>query len=422
MIALTHLPSEILYNIIHHVSTDNEEYLRAHRLACLSRTCKLLRDLVQPALYRYLRANHRNIVSLLRTLCERPDLAQMVKEWKRDVPLSHEGASEDEISLFNEQLEKYFGTRMQEPPFLEFGDDESSEANDDDGDDDDPEIDALGSLIICLVPNIVTLTISKHYETFPSFPPASLPHLTELNVSFDDSDGGISLEDFQPILATAPILRTLNCDTVGSIPDNIAHPNITTLNLAYSNIGLSELKAAVRGFPKLESFSYDYGPFPEQSHHDDELLPKEVSRILKMRKNTMKHLNLDLSDVIYYEDPDEPVESFASMEALETITLCNVGIYPAVSQQDPPTNGERLTGILPKNIRKVCVYKPHEHLLRDFERLAEVAAKSFPKLEEVRIQRVSSDVWKGLSAAFDWARIRLVVDIRPTNYGNATWG
>lgn len=298
-----------------------EHYIDRTALSRLSLTCKSLRHLVQPFLFQYLRACDYNIIPLLRALSERPDLAQMAKELGIRLHFGAQGASPNEICFFNEMLAKYFGTKIQEPPLLKFGgdgdeelgdadggdeededDEEAPETNDDvkeltevddieeeaqeinhddqepaetnddddesdndyesptesDDDDEEPaEIDALASLIICLVNNITSLTISKHYETFPAFHPASLPHLNKLTVSLNDSYGGMDLSAIQPILATAPALRTLHRSLVGHIPRNIAHPNITTINLENSNISRSMLRAVVKGFPKLESFSYN---------------------------------------------------------------------------------------------------------------------------------------------------------------------
>lgn len=129
-----------------------------------------------------------------------------------------------------------------------------------------------------------------------------------------------------------------------------------------------------------------------------------------MRKNTLKHLELDLYDTVYmdYLQETDALESYASIKALETIRLCNVGIYPVVSNRDPPTNGRKLTGLLPRSIRKVSVFQPHEDLMRDFEHLAAVAGESFPKLEEVSVQTVSDGMWDALEAAFRQVGVRCV--------------
>ncbi|KAL6908778.1 hypothetical protein GGI43DRAFT_393598 [Trichoderma evansii] len=387
MTSLTELPIEILSHIGRQLSPrspdspeNGQDRLditsHARELAALSRlarTCKHLREILQPILFHSVFDSELTSISLINTLNARPDLARAVVEMEiegRDISPEEnldEILSAHEQSMMTELLAKNFQTETQQPPMLR------------DDVNDFPRHNVFAGLAIALVSNVKRLLVRPYYWELPMFKPGSLPCLRELYLEHGDTENGLILSRFQCMLQAAPALQTLKCHAVSDVESGVSHENLTTLALSYSLLTNESFKLLIDGFPKLESFSYSSGGASVNFEH--EASPRQIFEAVSKRRSTLKHLSLDLQLSVYMEEPDErdTIPSLASLKALQTLEISAL----ALAVVNEPTDGNVLINALPGSVRSFTLLDPHEDIAEDINRLAEMAPERFPHLREV---------------------------------------
>ncbi|OAQ61170.1 F-box-like domain-containing protein [Pochonia chlamydosporia 170] len=346
-------------------------------LSRLSRTCRHLRDIVQPILFHSVFDTEQTCVSLITTLNKRPDLANAVAE----LQVQGKGVSDDcdpattepskEQSMLIELLSRHFQTETQQPPSLN-------------GDESTTKVNPYAALLIALTPNVKRLHVEVGYWGLPTYQPGSLRCLKELSLAHQDTELGFDLADFYGVVQAAPALETLGCHMIANVSSTLVHENLTSLQIQYSCLTNENLQRLVTELPKLERFSYSSAG--AVVNDEPEATPREIFEAIRLRSSTLKHLHVDLQLAVYMEEPGERdiIPSLACMQALQTLEISAL----ALAVDGEATDGNVLTNALPSSIRSFTLLDPHGCMTEDISRLAE--AERFPLLKEVSFYHPSN--------------------------------
>ncbi|KAF4462711.1 hypothetical protein FALBO_10471 [Fusarium albosuccineum] len=415
MLTLTTLPPEILDLICSHVAlssrrldldfrsswSDHQDVRAVNTinasLAALSRTCKLLQQKAQQILYSSLVSN-KGFPYLFRTLSRREDLAKHTRfialgDWglMNDLEFTsqdHEIAKQLSDKLFYDAA----GNPRPGAPDWALSDDFTGSTVfdlDQEG--------RLATLALLLVPRIERLMLTTYYDgAYGFYAPESLPFLTEIIYHHGDTELGIELSNINGVYAAAPNLRVLKCKMVSGTSGVPRHEGIRELHLDFSCVEGDDLKSIMRSFPFLEVFRYESGG-PIVSL-DGEATPFEISEALLERKDTLKHVEIDLSDAMWPGDEDQ-MQSLQPMQVLETLKLETTSVY-VETEDETTTNGNHLIDFLPTSIQGFSLARPHEHIHQDILQLAHVAREKFPRLKDVKISGLDKDDEDRLNRAF----------------------
>ncbi|KAM5372602.1 hypothetical protein ACJZ2D_007376 [Fusarium nematophilum] len=416
MASLLILPPEMLGKICSHLcqhchppNTDSEKWFDSHEnetrnaaLAALSRTSRSLHQLAQPYLYHRPSASGR-FHCLFRTLANHRDLAKQVRhlrigDWNlrermQILPRDHEVLSELAMKLSHGTEGYQIATvpawllpaRLQEGQVYT-----------------DEDIGLLTNLIVLLVPNIQKLCIETYYDeydgNFELYQPNSLPCLTDLVLEHGNTHGGIDLQDMKDIFAASPRLSHLRGWMVASMSSGIRHDGLRELHLGYSCLDSESFMTLMASFPFLESFKYYSGGSIVSF---EEATPREMSDAIWQRRNTLKHLSLELGDSIFAHesDEDEVMRTLQDMQVLETLNLDTMAVY-VETDDESTTDGNLFIDFLPVSLRSLSVGRPHNHIHQDILHLAKVATQRFPNLKEVKTWGLDRDEEKMLNQAF----------------------
>ncbi|KAF3228294.1 hypothetical protein TWF191_002799 [Orbilia oligospora] len=369
MSALLSLPTELLHLICNEIAQP-EVFAYAQclgtptqSLAALASTCRLLHQVATPILYRSV-PTCRKFTPLFRTLITREDLASHVRE------IFFEWECINKIELLHgqhqavERLARKLSHDAGDNPRLPASEFESllknpfqgtSPRNEYDDDCDDLTSNLFLVLTLLLLPKIeyVEYTVNGHHLPENLYQPKFFQSLVEINFKHWDTEG-----DYEGLM-----------------------------NLMDS-------------FPILEVFTYSSGGSTATWGY--EANPSEFSNALLQRKDTLRHVALDLSESYYLEDDvqdGDTLKGLKSMEVLETLKIDASSLY--VDQRgESTTNGNPVIDLLPPSIKRFSLEGVQPHIYEDIRQLARAANKRFPNLKQVIISGEDADECHKLSEAF----------------------
>ncbi|KAI8717484.1 hypothetical protein NCS52_00824400 [Fusarium sp. LHS14.1] len=406
MVQLADLPTEILDNIISNVGpfddnklketkevTENFDHYRASvkSVAGLCRTCKALRRVAQPILYRFPLAYDNDLISLVRTLATREDLKGKVQglvlkftpktKLKQDVVTV---IAPDDQDLFNNLIAEYptraNGESIEIPSNWATGENESKDefaGN--------PKL-ILAALLLTQIPNVerISMDIGSNAD-FPFSQTGSLLRLVELTVHYE-GNFCLDMMVLDGVLKAAPALKTLDAVNVYLVKESkgLSHDNLTTLNLTEPALEVGSFKKLMEGFPKLENL------FFHPSHlcvisHEARLSAYQILKTLPIRADTLRHIHL-LIQPMEWEGGlyDAPIPSLKGLTLLETLYIDFANLYP-----DEDKTG--LVEFLPPSIRIYEQDYCHEEFMPVMLALAENAPEKFPNLKKVAFGKFYDD-------------------------------
>ena len=260
------LPEQDRRNPVYHEIEGQEARINRTSLNHLSQTCKTLQRLVQPILYRCAYTQGDACVSLVRTICLRPDLGQAIREihiggWGFnpgcEVPAADRPLFE---RLFTNYTKDFNGNAISVSPYWyknspvawSLNDRETHFAG-------KPDV-ALAALVLTKIPYVERIKLWSYYDgDYPFFQPNSMLRLQYLGLSHGDTEGGVDLSTVKGICMAAPNLEQLNGFALDNISEPIPHKRLEKLVIRYSLITAKEFPTLLSGFDNLQSFEYDCG-------------------------------------------------------------------------------------------------------------------------------------------------------------------
>ncbi|KAK6544623.1 hypothetical protein TWF694_001312 [Orbilia ellipsospora] len=414
MPTLLSLPSEILSLICNQVARLDIGYVDAlyfnrapasGDLAAVSRTCRLLHQVVEPMLYRCI-TTHKKFFCLFRTLVTREDLTSHVKRaymdgWnyqktieplyeEREVvkqlarQLSHD--KDGNIRLLNSESVEW---AMKDPfQIVDLVDEYHNE-------------DEVGKLFLALtlllLPRLEYLDLVLHYNLETDlYAQNHFQFLTEIVFKHWDTKYGIDLSEINGLLAAAPNVRVLRGFMVASVGDVVCHKSVRELYLVDSTIDADGLILIMNSFPFLEVFTYESGG---TMVGDVEARPCDFTDALIQRNDTLRHVSIDLINSDECGDPSGALQSLQSMQVLETLQLDVPSIYTR-NREEFTTDGNRIINLLPSSIKSLSLVHIDPRLRQDSLRLAQVAPKRFPHLKQVTFSKGDPALCEELNKAF----------------------
>ncbi|RSL63050.1 hypothetical protein CEP54_005404 [Fusarium duplospermum] len=411
MVQLPDLPTEILDKILLNIGPFDDDKLKEIKdavksfddyraslksLAGLCRTCKALRRVAQPILYRYPLAYDDSFVSLVRTLATREDLKErvqglVIKFAPDDKEKQKLVISPDDQVLFNNLIAKYptraNGESIDIPSTWATGEEKTTEVEEDPkpGFSDNPKL-ILAALLLTQIPNVERISMDMGSNTdFPFCQTGSMPRLVELNVHYEGKFC-LNLMVLDGVLKAAPALKTLNTVNVYLQKESkgIPHDNLTSLELIDAALEWGSFKTIIQGFPKLERFSLQ----PSHScvlSHNTRLSAYQILVTLPIRADTLRHIHL-LIHPMEWEGGlyDAPIPSLKGMTLLETLYVDYANLWP-----DKAKTG--LVEFLPPSIRIYEQDYCHPELIPVMRALARNAPEKFPNLKKVTFGKFYED-------------------------------
>lgn len=416
MVQLPDLPTEILDKILSNIGPFDDIKLKETKdvvknfdeyrallkpVAGLCRTCKALRRVAQPILYRFPLAYDDALVSLVRTLATREDLRETVRglvlkfapgdKDKQDVVIAL-----DDQDLFNNLVAKYptraNGDPIDIPPTWVTGEkDPKNEFAS------DPKL-VLAALMLTQIPNVERISMDMGSNTdFPFSQPGSLPRLVELTVNYSGKFC-LDMMVLDGVLKAAPALKTLNTVNVYLVKESkgLSHDSLTTLNLTEPALEVGSFRKLMEGFPKLERLFLKPSNICVISH-EARLSAYQILRTLPIRADTLRHVHL----LIYPMEWEAglyvaPVPSLEGMTLLETLYIDFANLYPDDDDDDddetrPVKVKPGLVEFLPPSIRSYGQDYCHEEFMPVMLALAESAPEKFPNLKKVNFGKFFDD-------------------------------
>ncbi|RSL40870.1 hypothetical protein CEP53_013110 [Fusarium sp. AF-6] len=420
MVQLPDLPTEILDKILLNIGPFDDDKLKEIKdvvenfedyrasvksVAGLCRTCKALRRVAQPILYRFPLAYDDSFVSLVRTLATREDLKKKVQglvikfapgtgenphvvispevapkaEEKRELVITP-----DDQELFNKLVAKYptraNGESIDIPSTWATGDkDPKAEFSS------NPRL-ILAALLLTQIPNVERISMDMGSDTdFPFSQPGSMPRLVELNVNYSGKFC-LDLMKLDGVLKAAPALKTLNTVNVYLQKESkgIPHDTLTSLELVDAALEWGSFKMIMQGFPNLERLLLK----PSHScvlSHETALSAYQILKTLPIRADTLRHLHMLIRPMEWEGGLyDAPIPSLKGMTLLETLYVDYANLWP-----DKAKTG--LVEFLPPSIRIYEQDYTHPELMPAMRALARKAPEKFPNLKKVTFGKFYED-------------------------------
>lgn len=261
-------------------------------LGALSRTSRRLHDAAARTLYH--RPNTKKWWLLARTLINRPDLAQHVKELcfpeGLDMP---EGESDvpPEVLAYRNAQRRAYAASLPEGERGEFASEATANALFTE-EDSEQAISLLTSL--CRGAETIEAVVG-YGNYFPYCAPGSLPALHTVELAHCDTEYGISLYQLQPLLKAAPNLRALRCRSVSEDEYEedlgVTLDRVTVVDFQCSAIHASALRAVLQACPRVETFLYSAGG---ATTGFEQFNPSEARDLLLEHCQNLKTVVLDL--------------------------------------------------------------------------------------------------------------------------------
>ncbi|KAK3896919.1 hypothetical protein C8A05DRAFT_20215, partial [Staphylotrichum tortipilum] len=225
-------------------------------LANLAATCKDLNSIITPILYHQPQCDPGQLISLLRTLDRRPDLARRVKVLGLDYDCDHDIKDEHDRAFVLDLVARYGQPTTPQ-----------ADADTEDGtlrrlaEDERVDGDYPINLLLAICPNVEKFSTGLDYFwDFSLLRPASLMHLKDVYVAHRDTELGIHLKALWGLYLAAPHLESFTSFMVADIgPEPFPLANLRHLRLEQSAISAGCLRALLSSCPQLESFFYEAG-------------------------------------------------------------------------------------------------------------------------------------------------------------------
>ncbi|KAJ5741695.1 hypothetical protein N7533_011104 [Penicillium manginii] len=330
---LSTLPAELLLSIASYLDSHTDT-LR------LASSCRTLYPLLLPKVFTSLdliQQQNGQLSHLVHTLAFKPALAQEV----RTLRVSHGLRPTSGVRYEQEVVLPILKSARIPNDNLSMWDRElQSEENND----------AWTVLLLALLPNLQDLVLQVHeYSNYTlewmartaEKESSALSQLRHLTVVCSDTDGGLSSENFLPILRL-PSLRSfcghMICDggstdeeyaedqefhAASYVPDKTRYSNVTHIHLksSCSRRGFAELIAAPKS---LESFIFEHSNNPNYSDDDGMYASRYYPPLLRHRETLQTLILTDecTDDYAAYQSHDyDYVGSFAGFSALKKVRL-----------------------------------------------------------------------------------------------------
>ena len=473
MFGLTDMPDELLGTMCSFLCIDGDE--RSHGdLSRLSRTCRHLRDTLQPLVFMaFVRRNpsRAQLTQLLRALELRHDLAHCLKHMEiNDVDCSAP-LSDTDIQYLNTLIAKL---NLPPPPPSEFSSPSSNPW-------------PLVELILLHTPRLRHLHLPLKYECTFFFLPTSLSahnsnsnnnnnnnnpkpgptqngtsprtgllsnlHTLQLNrhpspkseSEYDHDhyhEHELGLAKVLTLCAAAPHLEELFTYNPGGSGGS-GFDDGSLLELPLHNLRRLEfdgtcrippavLRGMVASAPKLEVLGLSWDPTGDNHHNKGgksgggECTVAEVWEILMIRRQTLREVRLD----IHQGDTRHGGEilpvgllGWSSLMEFERLEVLKVGNFALSAVRDAWIRETRnegrgaegfLEGLLPWGIREVTLWQPDGDLIMAVRRLAEVAVMGrYRELERVIVgpSEVSEIEWSVWEGREEWLRASLELQL-----------
>ncbi|KAK1841529.1 F-box domain protein [Colletotrichum chrysophilum] len=388
MTKLTQLPAELLRKILSNLLNINSHvaYLvlplfqpNAADLATLkaaSRTCRVLRDVAEPLIWRHLcltqprRKGHpttRQLIGLIRLWHERPELAGHVHTLYLsgdELPFGPQVINEDDIAFVSQVLQE-FGFQLSHPWFQAPGHVSNLEPwhkafN---------NLSFITALIVLMARNVRALDLFVGGDFFKCMPSpgetsARLELLSHLRCH---STTGEFMARMNPLLRLAPSLRKLQVWQARlSHGEDLDWSGFTSLELTGVDASEAAIANVVRSCRGLREFTFS----PDTGH-----APNETMAALLMHASTLRKL-----DVNFGAEGQEDGLCVGSVAAFTSLEELGISVW------EMGWDEECILHMLPKSLRSLEIdgYPRDDECRQEIEWLAgAVEAGTYPNLKEV---------------------------------------
>jgi len=392
MTVLSELPVELLVALCSHLCAGRHE--EGHRdLSRLSRTCRHLRNTIQPLVFTAF-VRHTNTrtqhVQFLRTLTLRPDLAQCVKY----LGLGWAITADEPVAPSDLQIIDSLVAKLHLPayPSCEFTHGSPNRL---------PAIE----LILLHTPNLTHLNIPlnnewellflPHYQltSQQGHGPPILPRLRTFQVDHYYSSGDnyeLGLAEIMAICAAAPQLEHLYTYNPGGSPNEVRweYPLFSNLRrLEFDSVCSTQpdvLREMVRMATRLEVFGLTWDPTAANYSWCEDRTAADAWDMLRMRRETLREVRLYICCVPDLGEEDWGVGrlEWCSLADFERLELLKVGEYALEAlkrawrrkNKEVSGMGGFLEDFLPQGIKEVTLWEPGSDLVPAMRRLADKAA------------------------------------------------
>lgn len=404
----------------------------------LSRTCRHLRDTLQPLVFSSCsrhdntRAQH---VQFLRALTLRPELAQCVKHLR----LGWSIANGDPIPPSDLRIIDSVAAKFHLPS------DTSQEFT----------VDCFNylpaiELILLHTPNLMHLNLPLNPEWGLVFLPdhvssnpssVLLPRLTTLHIDHYYSSGDnfeLPLNVVMTLCAAAPNLQYLHtCNPSGS-PDeaNWDYPGLLSnlRRLEFDGVCLTQpdvLREIFKRATRLETVGITWHPTAASYNWCENRTAADVWEMLRTRKGTLREVRLDICRV--YDQEGEwslgRVE-WSSLGDFEKLEVLKVGEYALEvlkqawqTKTDEVGMGGFFEDLVPRGIKEVTLWQPGADLIPAVRRLGDAVTRGlFSALEKVvvaptgRVDWIDESDWRNarveLQGVFERRRVKFEVETK----------
>lgn len=380
--------------------------IRIAALSAMTQTCTALRHIAQPYLYHYPCVRAPVVYQLLlRTLVERPDLAQYINE------LSAFDMTCDDIRLIS-RIQPHIRhveermvlrhtrecDRYHDPPSRGKRVDIKYDVNT-----------LFTTIVLPFGTSLQTLHLELSEDCeFPSCEPGSLPQLKELVVKNWDAEESLAIRVIASILIASPALERLGglkiflAEWEGPQPP--IHEDVKEIWFEQSVLGPEGVAVLLGLFPRLEAFTYE---------SDDDNSTASVSEIGEalLACQDLRLLSLDFTNCQnggeVYPTNQPGGGSLAELKKLQKFCVKGLTLFRETEWlgRSPIT----ISNMLPTSITELEVTRPSDIIFDDLLELSGVASQRFPLLKYVSIDGIEQEC-----EVFDW-RQRVCMGLESIN-------
>ncbi|KAJ4258086.1 hypothetical protein NW762_008226 [Fusarium torreyae] len=256
----------------------------------------------------------------------------------------------------------------------------------------DDEYDTLFiTMVLSMTPNLKKLEIGLWtYWKFPWCQPNSLLCLRELTITQWFTRKLSSTDDISGLLAAAPNLERLKFVKVGQeIYDQsennrpyLHHATVREITFKDCDIPTPNLEALMKGFPNLQTFRYGSRYWTKYRERNRKCFSRAMGQVVMLRKDTIRHLSLQLSNLRCPNLADESLQDLSGMTALEALHIDCKSLYREADST--PKAGLTICNLLPPSIKEFGLMgEVQEQLYEEVLELITTSRRTFPHLKKV---------------------------------------
>ncbi|KFX85831.1 hypothetical protein O988_09878 [Pseudogymnoascus sp. VKM F-3808] len=371
-LSLNTLPHELVTQIGLHLCAAKGSHSQ-RTLSQFTQTCKLLKDLFQPMLFRsYTHYNDRplsHLLTFLRTIISRPDLAAAVTDLSFHYPPEVSGLTIADRDFINTCVS---GLGLPLPPknwHIE-GPDRTI---------------PLQTLIAYASRSLESLSLPVNEEwdlsLFPSFPNAvpeiTFPRLKRLAIEYYYIAGdrwGIPYHQIAPLLEASPNLEYLSLPTLEGFWERQGMrkipkmKSVKALNLGESSSGMFFITSMIKSCESLQSFELHWCTSSgyDESHEDWSIV-KIWDALVHVRGSIQKITFESIGDIPLGSPTANSVSSlleFIDLKIIQVDGRAVEGILKAWTLKTGSSNmDEFVTQLLPAGIQSLTIWAPSHTLI-----------------------------------------------------------